>query len=65
MLKLYTQGEHIFHKRRHDIKLKGRKKQKKYSVHKQQIISIYINYASEKKKVYSHMSNGLSHRLSH
>ena len=37
---------------------------KKYSVHKQQIISIYINYASEKKKkVYSHVTNDLTDYL--
>lgn len=41
------------HDDRHNFKLRGwneNNQKEKYSVHKQQIISIYINYASEKKK---------------
>lgn len=39
-----------FHKSRHNVKLKGNEQNKKNSVHKQRIISIYINYAFEKKR---------------
>lgn len=61
-MKLCTQWKKKLTHDRHNFKLTGwneNNKKEKYSVHKQQIISIYINYTTE-KKVYSHVTNDLT-----
>lgn len=64
-MKLCTQWKKKLTHDRHNFKLTGwneNNKKEKYSVHKQQIISIYINYTTEKKSLFT--CNKWSHRLS-